>query len=57
VDETLKLTRPTYTVYFAHPDSTPTAGQLRWNNSYLTSDPTVLNGLITSGKAAEEKSG
>jgi len=27
VDETLKLTHPTYTISFADPDSTPTAGR------------------------------
>jgi hypothetical protein len=52
VDEMLKLARPNYTVHFADPDSTPTAGQLAWNNSYLTADTTVLKSLITSGKAA-----
>jgi outer membrane receptor protein involved in Fe transport len=52
VDEMLKLTRPNYTVHFADPDSTPTSGQLAWQNSYLTTDTTVLKSLITSGKAA-----
>jgi hypothetical protein len=52
VDEMLKLTRPNFTVHFADPDSTPTSGQLAWQNSYLTTDTTVLKSLITSGKAA-----
>jgi outer membrane receptor protein involved in Fe transport len=52
VDETLKLTRPLYTVYFADPDSAPTAGQLAWSNSYLTADTAVLRSLVTSGRAA-----
>jgi hypothetical protein len=45
VDEIQKIARPTYTVRFAHPDSTPTAGQVAWNNSYLTADTSVLSSL------------
>src|SRR3989441_11152160 len=52
VDETLKLVRPEYTVHFADPDSTPTANQVAWNNSYMTADTTVLKSLISSNKAA-----
>ncbi len=52
VDETLKLVRPEYTVHFADPDSTPTANQVVWNNSYMTADTTVLKSLISSNKAA-----
>jgi outer membrane receptor protein involved in Fe transport len=52
VDEMLKLTRPLYTVFFANPDSTPTAGQLAWNDRYLTANPAVLDSLVTSGTAA-----
>ena len=51
VDEMLKLRRPTYIIHFADPDSTPTPGQVAWNNSYLTTDPTVLNTLLASGTA------
>lgn len=48
VDETLKLTRPEYTVLFADPDSAPHTGEVAWNNSYLTTDTTVLKTLIAS---------
>ena len=52
VDETLKLTRPEYTILFAHPDSTPKASEVAWNNSYLTTNPAVLNTLVANGQAA-----
>ena len=52
VDETLKLTRPFYTVFFADPDSTPKAGQVAWNNSYFTTNPTTLNNLVATSQAA-----
>jgi outer membrane receptor protein involved in Fe transport len=45
VDETLKLTHPTYTIQFAHPDSTPAPGQVAWNDSYLTANKTTLDNL------------
>ena len=48
VDETLKLRRPEYSVLFADPDSAPHAGEVAWNNSYLTTDTTVLKSLIAS---------
>src|SRR5438876_1709427 len=48
VDETLKLQRPSYTVQFADPDSTPRGGALAWSNNYLTTDTTVLTTLIAS---------
>ena len=51
VDETLKLTHPEYTVFFADPDSTPATGQVAWSNSYLTTDTTVLKSLVASGQA------
>lgn len=54
VDEILKLTRPTYTVHFADPDSTPTAGQTAWQNSYMTTDTTVLKSLIAGSTAGRE---
>lgn len=54
VDEKLKLSRPFYTIHFADPDSVK-AGQVAWNNSYLTTDPTVLNGLITGSQAAGQE--
>lgn len=46
VDETLKLQRPSYTVFFAHPDSTPAANEVAWNPAYLTTDTTVLAPLV-----------
>ncbi|PYP13357.1 MAG: hypothetical protein DMD54_16955, partial [Gemmatimonadetes bacterium] len=46
VDETLKLQRPAYTVLFAHPDSVPKAGEVAWNNQYLTTDTSVLAPLV-----------
>jgi hypothetical protein len=46
VDETLKLTHPSYTIRFAHPDSTPGAGQVAWQDSYLTADRAVLDQLV-----------
>ncbi|PYO75430.1 MAG: TonB-dependent receptor [Gemmatimonadetes bacterium] len=48
VDEMLKLTRPTYIVHFADPDSTPVGNQVAWNNSYMTADTTVLKALVSS---------
>ncbi|MGH7548251.1 MAG: TonB-dependent receptor [Gemmatimonadales bacterium] len=45
VDETIKLTHPTFFVDFAHPDSTPAAGQVAWNDSYLTADKATLDAL------------
>lgn len=50
VDETLKLTHPTFNIQFANPDSTPGAGQIAWQDSYLTADKTTLDNLVhTSG--------
>ncbi|HYK11881.1 MAG TPA: carboxypeptidase regulatory-like domain-containing protein [Gemmatimonadales bacterium] len=50
VDETLKLTHPTYTINFADPDSTPKAGEVAWNPSYLTASKSTLDALVhTSG--------
>ncbi|HYT04161.1 MAG TPA: carboxypeptidase regulatory-like domain-containing protein [Gemmatimonadales bacterium] len=55
VDEMLKLRRPDYTVHFADPDSTPTANQLAWNNTYMTADTTVLKSLITGRNSANRE--
>ena len=46
VDETLKLSHPSYTIRFAHPDSTPGAGEVAWNDSYLTADKATLDALV-----------
>src|SRR5438094_8365475 len=52
VDETLKLVRPEYTGHFADPDSTPTANQVAWNNSYMTADTTAPKSLMSRNSAA-----
>ena len=50
IDPVQKLTRPDYTIHFAPRGVTPGAGQVAWNDSYLTADTAVLNQLIrTSG--------
>ncbi len=53
VDETLKLTYPTYTVIFADPDSAALGhlgpGEVAWDNRYLTANKTVLDSLVTNG--------
>src|SRR5882672_5010090 len=46
VDEKLKLQRPSYSVQFADPDSTPRAGEVAWNPSYLTTDTATLSPLV-----------
>ena len=48
VDETLKLTHPTYTIQFAPRGRTPSAGEVAWNDSYLTADRDVLDALVGS---------
>ena len=53
VDETLKLTHPTFTIQFADPDSTPKAGEVAWNNSYLTADKATLDALAHSSGLPE----
>ena len=53
VDETLKLTHPTFTVQFAHPDSVAGAGQTDWNDSYLTADKATLDNLVHTQGAPE----
>lgn len=53
IDEAQRLTYPVYTVRFAAPGQAPTAGQAAWNNSYLTTDTTVLNALVHSSGLPE----
>jgi hypothetical protein len=48
VDETQKLSHPTYTIKFAPPGTTPSAGYAAWNNSYLTADKATLDALVHS---------
>lgn len=59
VDQKLKISYPQYTVYFAQPDSAAAGhvapGQVAWNNSYLTTDTTVLKALVTNGQAAGQE--
>ena len=46
VDETLKLTHPTFTINFAPPGSTtPGPGQVLWQDSYLTANKATLDNL------------
>lgn len=46
VDETLKLSHPTYTIQFADPDSTPKAGEVQWDDRYLTANQATLDSLV-----------
>ena len=45
VDETQKLTHPTYTIKFAAPGTTPSAGYVAWDPAYLTASKATLNAL------------
>ncbi|HKO16568.1 MAG TPA: carboxypeptidase regulatory-like domain-containing protein [Gemmatimonadaceae bacterium] len=50
IDESQKITHPAFTVRFAPKGATPGPGQVAWNDSYLTTDRTVLDQLAhTSG--------
>ncbi len=46
VDETLKLTHPSYTIRFAPPGEAPEPGEIVWNDAYLTADRAVLDQLV-----------
>ena len=46
VDEKLKLSHPSYTVQFAPRGVAPTGSQVAWNDSYLTTNRTVLDALV-----------
>jgi outer membrane receptor protein involved in Fe transport len=49
IDEIQKIERPTFTVRFAHPDSTTLPpGTVAWQDSYLTADTSVLSSLARS---------
>ncbi len=48
VDETQKISHPTYTIAFAPRGVAPGPGQVAWNDSYLTADRTVLDALVGS---------
>lgn len=51
IDETQKISHPTYTIQFA-PQGQPVAGsQIAWNPAYLTADRAALDALVgSSGK-------
>src|SRR6266849_1010322 len=53
VDEIQKLARPTFTVRFADPDSTPKAGEVAWSPSYLTADTSAISALARSSGQPE----
>jgi outer membrane receptor protein involved in Fe transport len=46
VDETQKITHPSYTIQFAPRGVTPLAGQQAWSDAYLTANRSVLNALV-----------
>lgn len=46
VDEKLKLTHPSFTVRFAPRGVAPTASQVAWDDSYLTTNRAVLDALV-----------
>jgi len=48
VDETLKLTHPTFTINFAAPGATPGPGEVAWDDSYLTASRSQLDQLVHS---------
>lgn len=48
VDETQKISHPIYTIQFAPRGVTPTAGQIAWNDAYLTANRNALDALVGS---------
>lgn len=48
VDETQKLTHPTFTIKFAPPGQTPAPGFVAWNPAYLTASKAQLDALVHS---------
>lgn len=48
VDETLKLTQPTYTIRFAPPGALPGPGEIAWDDSYLTASREELDALVAT---------
>ncbi|HEX2601026.1 MAG TPA: carboxypeptidase regulatory-like domain-containing protein [Gemmatimonadaceae bacterium] len=47
VDEKLKISNPTYTINFAPQGVAPVAGQVAFQNSYLTADTATLDALVS----------
>ncbi len=48
VDETLKLTHPTFTINFAAPGVAPGPGEVAWDDAYLTASKAQLDQLVHS---------
>lgn len=48
VDETQKLSHPTFTIAFAPRGVTPTGSEIAWNDAYLTGNRSQLDALIGS---------
>ena len=48
VDETQKLSHPTFTIRFAPTGQTPAAGFVAWNPAYLTASKATLDALVHS---------
>jgi hypothetical protein len=48
IDEKLKITHPTFFTQFAPRGVTPVAGQVAWNDSYLTADRATLDAFSRS---------
>jgi hypothetical protein len=46
VDETQKITHPTYTINFAPRGVAPGPGQIAWDDRYLTANRTTLDALV-----------
>jgi hypothetical protein len=55
VDEKLKLQRPEYTIEFADPDSAVRAGEVAWSDTYLTTDRSIIDPLLTNGQTAAKE--
>lgn len=53
VDETLKLSHPTFQINFAPRGAAPGAGQVAWQDSYLTADKPTLDALVHSSGLPE----
>jgi len=52
VDEKLKIARPEYTVNFAPPGGPVKPGEVAWSNTYLTTDRSIIDPLVTTSPAA-----
>jgi hypothetical protein len=53
IDETQKITHPTYTVTFAPQGVAPTGSQIAWNPAYLTANRAALDALVGSAGKPE----